>query len=76
MNVLSLFDGMGCGQIALTNLGCPPDKYYASEVDKFAIQQTVPSWYERVVSDTQIYRMRGNGWTVRVIEHILKNLFV
>lgn len=40
MNVLSLFDGMSCGQIALTNLGCFPDKYYASEVDKFAIQQT------------------------------------
>lgn len=39
MNVLSLFDGMSCGQIALTNLGCFPDKYYASEVDKFAIQQ-------------------------------------
>lgn len=40
MNVLSLFDGMSCGQIALTNLGCFPGKYYASEVDKFAIQQT------------------------------------
>lgn len=40
MNVLSLFDGMSCGKIALTNLGCFPDKYYASEVDKFAIQQT------------------------------------
>lgn len=41
MNVLSLFDGMSCGQIALTNLGCSPDRYYASEVDKFAIQQTM-----------------------------------
>lgn len=40
MNVLSLFDGMSCGQIALANLGCFPDKYYASEVDKFAIWQT------------------------------------
>lgn len=40
MNVLSLFDGMSCGQIALTELGCFPNKYYASEVDKFAIQQT------------------------------------
>lgn len=40
MNVLSLFDGLSCGQIALTNLGCFPDKYYASEVDKFAIRQT------------------------------------
>lgn len=39
MNVLSLFDGMSCGQVALTGLGCFPDKYYASEVDKFAIQQ-------------------------------------
>lgn len=37
---MSLFDGLSCGQIALTNLGCFPDKYYASEVDKFAIQQT------------------------------------
>lgn len=40
MNVLSLFDGMSCGQIALTELGCFPEKYYSSEVDKFAIQQT------------------------------------
>jgi DNA (cytosine-5)-methyltransferase 3A len=38
--------------------------------------QTVPDWYEWAVSDTQIYRMCGNGWTVKVIEHILKNLFV
>lgn len=226
MNVLSLFDGMSCGQIALTELGCFPEKCYASEVDKFAIQQTthvfpdtiqlgdvtkvdvskldkidlliggslcqsfsfagkrvgmvttdkvditdlqtyldlkemgfefegqsylfweymriltdirkynlnvkvparkredveevgnsvnqgyrsgrpdclttvqranllqfrgmlrrltptecvrlqtVPEWYEWVVSDTQIYRMCGNGWTVKVIEHILENLFI
>lgn len=41
MNVLSLFDGMSCGQIALTELGCFPDKYYVSEVDEFAIRQTI-----------------------------------
>jgi DNA (cytosine-5)-methyltransferase 3A len=40
MNVLSLFDGMGCGQIALNELGMFPDKYYACEIDKFAIAQT------------------------------------
>lgn len=40
MNVLSLFDGMSCGQIALKQLGITPDKYYASEIDKFAIEQT------------------------------------
>lgn len=37
--------------------------------------QTVPEWYEWIVSDTQIYRMCGNGWTVKVIEHILSHLF-
>lgn len=40
MNVLSLFDGMSCGQIALKELGIEPDIYYASEIDKFAIKQT------------------------------------
>jgi len=33
--------------------------------------QTIPSWYEWVVSDTQIYKMLGNGWTVEVIAYIL-----
>lgn len=40
MVVLSLFDGMSCGQIALRELGVKVDAYYASEVDKFAIKQT------------------------------------
>lgn len=34
--------------------------------------QTVPDWYDMsIVSDTQKYRMLGNGWTVDVIAHIL-----
>lgn len=33
--------------------------------------QTVPEWYEFPVSDTQAYKMLGNGWTVGVIAHIL-----
>ena len=37
MNVLSLFDGMSCGQIALDRLGIEVDTYYASEIDKYAI---------------------------------------
>ena len=40
MNVLSLFDGMSCGQIALRNLGFKVDNYFASEIDKYAIQVT------------------------------------
>jgi DNA (cytosine-5)-methyltransferase 3A len=38
MKVLSLFDGMSCGMIALDRLGIKVDKYYASEIDKYAIQ--------------------------------------
>ena len=38
MNVLSLFDGMSCGQIALEKSGFQVDKYFASEVDKHAIK--------------------------------------
>jgi DNA-cytosine methyltransferase len=40
INVLSLFDGMSCGQIALNKLGVKYDNYYASEIDKFAIAIT------------------------------------
>ena len=40
MNVLSLFDGMSCGQIALDRLGIKVDNYFASEIDKYAIQVT------------------------------------
>ncbi len=40
IRVLSLFDGMSCGQIALRELGVPVEVYYASEVDKHAIEQT------------------------------------
>lgn len=44
MNVLSLFDGMSGGQIALTELDIPIDKYYASEIDKYAMQFTIQNF--------------------------------
>jgi len=40
MVVLSLFDGMSCGQIALTQLGFKIDKYFASEIKKISIKVT------------------------------------
>ena len=40
MNVLSLFDGMSCGQIALNRCGIKYDNYFASEVDEAAIAVT------------------------------------
>lgn len=40
ITVLSLFDGLSCGQLALSELGLQIDKYYASEIEKNAIQIT------------------------------------
>ena len=40
LNVLSLFDGMSCGQIALRQAGIKVKQYFASEIDKHAIAQT------------------------------------
>lgn len=175
MNVLSLFDGMSCARIALKELGIKVDKYFASEIDKYAIAQTrlnfpdtiqlgdvtqvdgyalpkidllvggspcqgfsfngvrqlnqskesagqqpyqqnriydtegkspalmhghagntinvfgggkirrltplecsrlqtIPSWYVWQCSETQTYKMLGNGWTVEVIKHIFSYL--
>jgi len=38
MNILSMFDGMSCGRIALDRAGISVNKYYASEIDKYAIK--------------------------------------
>ena len=40
MIILSLFDGISCGQVALERAGIKVEKYYASEIDKYAIQVT------------------------------------
>lgn len=37
MNVLSLFDGIGTGMLALKNAGIKVDRYFASEIDEKAI---------------------------------------
>lgn len=48
MNILSLFDGLSCGQIALNRVGIKYDKYFASEIDKFAIQVTQHNYPETI----------------------------
>lgn len=44
MNVLSLFDGMSCGQQALERTGIKVENYFASEIDKYAIQVTMANY--------------------------------
>ena len=46
--VISLFDGMSCGQIALNNLGVSYDRYFASEVDKYAISVTQHNYHNTI----------------------------
>lgn len=36
--------------------------------------QTIPTWYRWGCSDSQAYRMLGNGWTVEVIKHFFQFL--
>lgn len=44
INILSLFDGMSCGRIALERAGIPVNQYYASEIDKHAIKVSKANW--------------------------------
>ena len=48
MKVLSLFDGISCGRVALERAGIKVTEYYASEIDKFAIQCTKENWKETI----------------------------
>ena len=48
INVLSLFDGISCGHIALDKAGIPINKYYASEIDKYAIKVTNKNYPETI----------------------------
>ena len=47
-NVVSLFDGMSCFQLALNRLGIKPKKYFASEVDKYAMQVTMANFPDTI----------------------------
>lgn len=48
INVLSLFDGMSCGQIALNRAGIKYDNYFASEIDKHAIKVTQANYPDTI----------------------------
>ena len=54
MNVLSLFDGMSCGRIALERAGIKVDKYFASEIDKYAIEIAKKNYQDTIhIGDVQ-----------------------
>jgi DNA (cytosine-5)-methyltransferase 3A len=59
MNVLSLIDGMSCGQIALNRIGVKYDKYFASEIDKYAIEITQKN-YPNTVQIGSVVDVKGS----------------
>jgi len=60
MNVLSLFDGMSCGQITLNKLGIKYDNYFASEIDKYAIKVT-QSNYPNTIQLGDVTKVEGKN---------------
>jgi DNA (cytosine-5)-methyltransferase 3A len=59
MNVLSLFDGISCGQVALNRAGVEYDKYYASEIKPHAINITQHN-YPNTIQLGDIKELKGD----------------
>lgn len=61
MNVLSLFDGISCGQIALKRANIKVDKYYASEIDNNAIKVTQHNYPDTIqIGDVTKIKYKDN----------------
>ena len=64
MKVLSLFDGMSCGRLALEALQKKIDAYYASEIDKFAIKNTQHNFPDTIqLGDIRSWRDWNIDWS-------------
>ena len=61
VEVLSMYDGMSCGHIALDKLGAAITAYYATEIDKYAIQTTQHN-YPETVQLGDAFQVRNDGW--------------
>ena len=63
VEVLSMYDGMSCGHIALDKLGVTVAAYYATEIDKYAIKTTQYNFPDTMqLGDA--FQVREEGWTV------------
>ena len=64
VEVLSMYDGMSCGHIALDKLGAEITAYYATEIDKYAIQTTQHNFPETIqLGDA--FQVRNDNWRVK-----------
>ena len=63
VEVLSMYDGMSCGHIALDKLGAEITAYYATEIDKYAIQTTQYNFPDTVqLGDA--FQVRDESWSI------------
>ena len=61
VEVLSMYDGMSCGHIALDKLGATVATYYATEIDKYAVQTIQPNFPETIqLGDA--FQVRDDDW--------------
>ena len=61
LEVLSMYDGMSCGRLALDKLGASVAAYWATEIDKYAIQTTQANFPDTVqLGDA--FQVREDGW--------------
>lgn len=61
MNILSLFDGISCGRVALERAGISITNYYASEIDKYAIKISQKN-YPDIVQVGDICNLKGEDF--------------
>lgn len=63
VEVLSMYDGMSCGRLAMNKLGADVRTYYATEIDKYAIQTTQANFPDTVqLGDA--FQVREEGWSL------------
>ena len=63
LEVLSMYDGMSCGRLALDKLGAHITHYYATEIDKYAVQTTQHNFPDTIqLGDA--FQVREDGWTL------------
>ena len=67
LRVLSLFDGISCGMVALERAGIPVEKYYASEIDKYAMKVSQKN-YPQIIQLGDIEDI--NRETIKELGHI------
>jgi len=70
MNVLSLFDGMSCGRIALERAGIPVTNYYASEIDKYAMKVSAAN-YPDIVQLGSVTELKNINWSDQKIDLVI-----